>query len=195
MDAITVIVFVVIALGLAPVAVNRHLRNVYRQTLAHWLSKIVPPPTVFIGDSLTAAGQWFDDVRNINLASNGLMTDQIAGNLKLAQAYRPKRIVVMAGMNDSFRGFDPEKIRALWQAICQEPAIVITLVPPTKYDEINHKIDEINRIIEESSNGRPIINLDLADENGLIKPEFAADGVHFGPKGYERWIADLRALP
>jgi len=31
-------------------------------------------------------GEWFDDLRNINLASNGLRTEQIAGNLKLAQA-------------------------------------------------------------------------------------------------------------
>jgi hypothetical protein len=77
--------------------VNHHLRNVYRQTLAHWLSKVVPPPTVFIGDSIMTGGMWFDDIRNINLASNGLITDQIAGNLTLAQAYHPKRIVIMAG--------------------------------------------------------------------------------------------------
>lgn len=188
-----IILWLVIAVILAPVVVNHHLRNVYRQTLAHWLSKVVPPPTVFIGDSITAGGQWFDDVRNINLASNGLITYQIAGNLKQAKAYRPKRIVVMAGMNDAFRGFDPEKIRGLWQTICQEPSVVIVLVPPTKYEDVNLKIDEINRIIVESSNGRPVIKLDMAGEDGLIRPEFVADGVHFTPKAYERWIARLRA--
>jgi len=183
----------ILALALVPVAVNSHLRNVYRQTLAHWLSKIVPPPSVFIGDSIMTGGMWFDNLRNINLASNGLITDQIAGNLKLAQAYRPKRIVIMAGMNDALRGFDPDKLRSLWVAICKEPAIIVTLIPPTKHDELNRKIDEINRIILESVNGHRVIKLDFADDGGRIKPEFASDGVHIGPKAYEQWTAKLRA--
>lgn len=194
MQTIPVVLSVALVLGLAPVAINNHLRNVYRQTLAHWLSKVVAPPTVFIGDSITSGGQWFDDIRNINLASNGLVTYQITGNLKRAKAYRPKRIVVMAGMNDAFRGYDPEKIRNLWQTICQEPAVVIVLIPPTKYADINLKIDEINRIIAENSNGRQIINLDMAGENGLIRPEYVADGVHFTSKAYELWISKLRAI-
>jgi lysophospholipase L1-like esterase len=183
----------VLALALAPVAVNSHLRNVYRQTLAHWLAKVVPPPTVFIGDSIMTGGMWFDDLRNINLASNGLITEQIAGNLKLAQAYRPKRIVIMAGMNDALRGFDPDKLRTLWETICKEPVIVVTLIPPTKNDDLNRNIDDINRIILESMNGHPVIKLDLAGEDGRIMPEFAADGIHIGPKAYEQWIAKLRA--
>lgn len=192
MKSLVVILSVVLVMGFAPVVVNSHLRNVYRQTLSHWLSKVVPPPTVFIGDSIMTGGMWFDNLRNINLASNGLITQQIAGNLKLAQSYRPKRIVVMAGMNDAFRGFDPDNIRSLWQTICQEPAVVITLVPPTKYEDINLKIDQINRIIVESSNGHPIIDLDMAGENGLIRPEFVADGIHFSPAAYERWTTLLR---
>jgi lysophospholipase L1-like esterase len=183
---------VLLALALAPVAVNSHLRNTYRQTLAHWLSKVVPPPTVFIGDSIMTGGMWFDDLRNINVASNGLVTEQIAGNLKLAQAYRPKRIVVMAGMNDAIRGFDPERIRQLWSEMCKEPSLVVTLVPPTKHDEINRKIEQINNIILEACQGMPVIRLNLADDSGRIKPEYASDGVHIGPKGYEKWIAELR---
>jgi lysophospholipase L1-like esterase len=194
MDAILIALWIVLAASLAPVAANRHCRNVYRQTLAHWLSKVVPPPSVFIGDSLVTGGMWFDDIRNINLASNGLITDQIAGNLKLAQAYRPKRIVIMAGMNDAIRGFDPVKIRALWVTICEEPSIVVTLVPPTKHDHINCEIQRINRIILECCQGRPVVALDLADESGRIRPEYASDGVHFGPKGYEQWVAQLKAL-
>lgn len=194
MWAIVSLLFIALVAVLTPVAVNRHLRNVYRQTLAHWLAKVVPPPTVFIGDSLATGGMWFDDLRNINLASNGLITEQIAGNLKLAQAYRPKRIVIMAGMNDAIRGFDPGKIRSLWETICEEPSIVVTLVPPTKHDHINREIQCINRIILECCQGRPVVALDLADDSGRIKPEYASDGVHIGPKGYEHWIAQLKKL-
>jgi hypothetical protein len=181
---------VLLALALAPVAINSHLRNVYRQTLAHWLAKVVPPPTVFIGDSITAGGMWFDNLRNINLASNGLITEQIAGNLKLAQTYNPKHIVVMAGMNDAIRGFDPEKIRSLWADLCSEPKVVAVLVTPTKHDDLNRRIGQINHIITETC--REIISLDLADDSGRIKPEYAGAGVHIGPMAYKKWTTLLK---
>jgi lysophospholipase L1-like esterase len=98
----------------------------------------------------------------------------------------------MAGMNDAIRGFDPERIRQLWSEMCKEPSLVVTLVPPTKHDEINRKIEQINNIILEACQGMPVIRLNLADDSGRIKPEYASDGVHIGPKGYEKWIAELR---
>lgn len=182
----------ILALAFAPVAINSHLRNTYRQTLAHWLSKVVPPPTVFIGDSIMTGGMWFDDLRNINLASNGLRTEQIAGNLKLAKTYRPRRIVIMAGMNDAIYGFDPDKIRGLWETICKEPNIVVTLVSPSKHDELNRKIEAINRITIEACHGRRIAALDVADNAGVLRPEFAEDGVHLNASGYDRWIAEIK---
>lgn len=183
----------ILAVALAPVAFNSHLRNVYRQTLAHWLAKVSPPPTVFIGDSIMTGGMWFDDLRNINLAANSLRTDQVVKLLDRARSYHPKRIVIMAGMNDAIYGFDPDKIRTLWATICKEPNIVITLVSPSKHDELNREIDQINRIIVESCSERQIVRLDVADEHGRLKPEFAADSVHLNAIGYGRWIAALRS--
>lgn len=180
-----------LAIALAPVAINSHLRNVYRQTLAHWLSKVVPPPTVFIGDSIMTGGMWFDDLRNINLAANSLRTDQVVKLLDRARSYNPKRIVIMAGINDAIYGFDPGKLRQLWETICKEPNIVITLVSPSKHDELNREIDQINRIIKETCSGKPIVTIDVADENGRLKPEFAIDGIHLSAKGYEQWIKSL----
>jgi lysophospholipase L1-like esterase len=192
MNAISTALSIALAASLVPVAANHHLRNVYRQTLAHWLSKVVPPPTVFIGDSITAGGQWFDDVRNINLAANGLLTDQIVKYLGQAKAYNPRRIAIMAGANDASRGFDPNKIRELWETICKEPSIIITLVSPSRDDEVNRRIDQINRIAMDSCPGKPVITLDIGDDNGRLRPEFTVDGVHLGPKAYERWVAALR---
>lgn len=179
-------------LALAPVAINSHLRNVYRQTLAHWLAKVVPPPTVFIGDSIMTGGMWFDDVRNINLAANSLRTDQVVKLLERARSYHPKRIVIMAGMNDAIYGFDPAKIRGYWEAVCKEPNVVITLVSPSKHDELNREIDQINRIIRDACPGKLIVTLDVADQHGRLKPEFAADSVHLNAKGYEQWISQLK---
>lgn len=182
-------------LALVPVAVNSHLRNVYRQTLAHWLSKFYPPPTVFIGDSIMTGGMWFDDLRNINLAANSLRTDQVVKLLEHAKSYRPRRIVIMAGVNDAIYGFDPDKIRNLWETICKEPAIVVTLVSPSKHDELNREIDRINLIIAETCQERPVVALDVADEHGRLRPEFAADSVHLSRKGYEQWVSALLSKP
>src|SRR5687767_6751546 len=89
---------------LAPVVYSSHLRFTYVQTLARWLAKAVPPETVFIGDSITAAGQSFNDLRSINLASNGLQTYQIAGEIPKALSFKPRHIAVMAGTNDAGEG-------------------------------------------------------------------------------------------
>ena len=95
----------------------------------------------------------------------------------------------MAGMNDAIRGFDPEKIRQLWSEMCKEPSLVVTLVPPTRHDDLNRRIEQINHIIAETC--RKTISLDLADDSGRIKPEYASDGVHISPKAYAVWIKSL----
>lgn len=189
MKALTLI----LALALAPVAVNSHLRNVYRQTLAHWLAKVSPPPTVFIGDSIMTGGMWFDDIRNINLAANGLETHQIVKYLGAARAYNPSRIVVMAGMNDAIQKTDLAKLKPLWETICAEPKVVVTLVTPSANDDLNHRIEQINLLIFETCQGRRIVALDLADDGGRLRSEFAADTIHLNEKGYEQWITALRS--
>lgn len=195
MKAILFVLAAALTVLLLPVAANHHLRNVYRQTLAHWLSKVVPPPTVFLGDSIMTRGGWFDDLRNINLASNGLVTEQVAEGLALARAYHPKHIVIMAGMNDAIRGYDAERIQSVWKTICEEPRIVVTLVSPSEDDGINRKIDQLNRIASDSCQGRPVVALDVADEHGRLKQEFAADRIHLGRRGYDQWVAKLKDLP
>lgn len=181
----------ILALALAPVAVNHHLRNVYRQTLAHWFAKIVPPPTVFIGDSIMTGGMWFDDLRNINLAANGLLTHQIVKYLPTARAYNPRRIVIMAGMNDAIQETDLDRVRPLWETICKEPKIVVTLVTPSIHDDLNRRIEQVNHMISETCQGRPVVALDVADDGGRLRPEFSLDGIHLNARGYERWIARL----
>ena len=176
---------------LLPIAANFHLRNVYRQTVAHYLAKLSPPPSVFIGDSIMTGGMWFDDLRNINLAANGLETHQIVKYLPHARAYNPARIVIMAGMNDAIQGTDVAKLRPLWQAICAEPKIVVTLVTPSSDEAINQRIERINHMVRETCQGRPIVALDVADDGGRLRQEFSLDGIHLNARGYGRWISAL----
>lgn len=182
------------AVLLAPVLYDVDLRFAYTQTLARWLSKAVAPNTVFIGDSLTAGGRNFNDLRDINLGSNGLQTYQIAANMTKALTFAPRHVAIMAGTNDAIEGpIDEAEITRLWRTICAQPKIVVTKVTPTASDELNSRIDEINRIIGVECKGRPIIDLGLlAGPNGKVQPRYTADGVHPSSAAYATWRAALR---
>lgn len=185
-----VMVFLVI---LSPVLVNKHLCFTYMQTLAHWSSKLTPPRTVYIGDSITAGGRSFNGWTSINLGSNGLHTYQINANLNQARKYDPKWIVVMAGTNDAILGtINYESMRDLWRQICSEPRVLITLSPPTRSRVLNARLANITSIAKSECSNRPVVSLnDLADGNGLIAKEYTTDGVHLSKAAYQIWRTRL----
>jgi hypothetical protein len=174
---------------LIPVLVNNYLGFVYAQTFAHWISKITPPNTVYIGDSLTAGGHSFNHRTDINLGSNGLITYQIASLLPTARAYKSDHIVVMAGTNDAMRGpINEEEIRNLWAGICSDQKVVVILAPQTRSPSINERLDTVREIVKPvcETQKRPIISLDvLTGDDGLIKPEYTVDGTHLTPTAYD----------
>lgn len=179
---------------LVPVVYSPYLRTAYIQTLARWFAKAVPPDTVFIGDSITAAGRSFDDYRSINLASDGLQTFQIAAAMPKALAYSPQHISIMAGTNDAGEGpIDPVKLSGLWRKICSEPKVVVTIPPPTNSDILNQRIEQIGAVITTECKERPVIDLQrLAGKNGKILPKYTTDGVHPSDKALLIWKAELR---
>jgi lysophospholipase L1-like esterase len=158
----------------------------------------IAPDVVFIGDSITAGGRSFNDVTSINLATNGLQTYQVAANLSMALAYRPQHVVVMAGTNDAIEGpIDRREIQGLWEHICAEARVVVTLVPPSRSSTLNAKLDELNVIAREvcNSRNRPVISLaGLRGPDGLIQEQYTTDGVHLTPAAYAVWRAELRNL-
>lgn len=179
---------------LLPIAYSPYLRFDYLQTLARWYAKAIPPDTVFIGDSITAAGMSFNDPRSINLAGNGLQTFQITELLSKALAYSPRHVSVMAGINDAGEGpINVQALQVLWKKICAEPKVVVTLLAPTAQDELNPRVVQINQIIRNECQGRPIIDLQrLAGEDGRIQPKYTIDGVHFSKAAIDIWRAELR---
>ena len=191
-----VLLLVVETALLVPVAYSEYLRFTYTQTLAKWAAKAVPPKSVFIGDSVTAGGRSFNDWRDVNLASNGLQTYQIAASLPAALALSPRHVVVMAGTNDAVEGpIDPAELAGLWRTICAEPKVVVTLVSPTTSDVLNARIAQLNSITRRQCGGRKIINLSaLAGKDGRIRPQYTVDGTHLSPAGNAVWQAKLRRI-
>lgn len=185
-------------LFLLPILVNEYLRFTYLQTLAHWQSKLISPPVVFVGDSITAGGRSFNDGSGINLATNGLQTYQIAAGIDGALAYHPEHIVVMVGTNDAIEGpINYEELVGLWTQICTEPSVVVTLAPPSRDKEITARVDEANAIALEICThlGRPVLTLDvLRGSDGLIQPQYTSDGTHLTEAAYQVWRDKLEEL-
>ena len=179
---------------LFPIAYQPNLRFDYIQTLSRWFAKAVPPETVFIGDSITSAGMQFHSLRSINLATSGLQTYQVAAELEKARTFDPRHIAIMAGMNDAGEGpIDRAELVGLWKQICAEPKIVITLPPPTSFDELNQRLAQINQIILTTCPKNKIIDLRrLADNDGKVLPKYTEDGVHISSEGHAIWRSELR---
>lgn len=189
-----VIIVVVESALLVPIAYSPYLRFDYTQTLVRWLAKAVPPETVFIGDSITAAGRSFNDYRSINLGSNGLQTYQVAENIPKALAYSPRHISIMAGTNDAGEGpLDIAELSGLWRKICAEPKVVVTKPTPTVLQVLNGRLEQIDAIISTECKGRPVIDLRrLAGKDGKILPKYTSDGVHPSEEALTIWRAELR---
>lgn len=196
MNRLVILLVVIESALLAPIAYSPYLRFDYTQTLARWLAKAVPPETVFIGDSITAAGRSFNDPRTINLGSNGLQTYQIAENLPKALAYSPRHIAIMAGTNDAGEGeIDVAELTGLWRKICAEPKIVVTRPPPTTIAEFNPRIARIGAIIAAECKDRPVIGLErFAGNDGKLMPKYTIDGVHLSDGALAIWKAELAKL-
>lgn len=181
---------------LVPLVKDAYLQVAYAQTLARWLSKVRHPDTVFVGDSITAGGGFFNDWRDINLASNGLQLYQIAAAVDGAGKLSPGRIAVMAGTNDAFEGpIDIAEQTRLWQHICSDSRVVVTLPPPTRIDDINARLSLIRPVVRSQCAARPMIEIaDVADSTGKLRADMTEDGVHPTKPYYSRWRAALRTL-
>lgn len=100
----------------------------------------------------------------------------------------------MAGANDAFKGpVDLVEIQDLWQTICKENSIVVTLATPTASDIFNSRIAQINAVVREECADRPVIDLTpaLADRHGRIKTGFTVDGVHLSDAAISVWRSAL----
>lgn len=183
-----------LALVLAPIAINTNLRWAYEQTLAHWLSKVRAPDRVFIGDSITAGGGDFGHFGTINLGVTGASTRQVAAFLRIAQAYKPREIIVMAGANDIDAGTPDDVIVAAWRKIMADKRVVVVMLPHMTNATANVRVDHLNAIIAAMAraNGRRTITIDgLDDASGRRRRDATTDGVHFSERAYALWRAAL----
>ncbi len=163
-------------------------------------------PVTFVGDSLTAQGNWqaaFPDRTVFNQGVSGDTTLHLMARLPAIRQTGASTYLVMVGINDIVWGFDPNGIasriqwlRAGLQLGSRARVIIQSTISCERWrcgaDGLR-RVQELNRLLEQQTPRQDYLDLNavMADRDGL-KHAYSLDGVHLTPAGYARWQQFLR---
>ncbi|WP_423917599.1 GDSL-type esterase/lipase family protein [Frigoribacterium sp. 2-23] len=160
---------------------------------------------VFVGDSLTQAGDWaswFPDDDVVNLGVGGDTVADLTERIGDVIAARPDSVVLMIGTNDVgarrsveqvVRGI--ENLMVVMRRELPGTRLLLQSIAP-RQAEFAARIKDANRHLRQFSSTVRAQYLDLwpalAGDDDALRPEFSDDGVHLTAAGYEAWLAELR---
>jgi lysophospholipase L1-like esterase len=187
-----------------PVIFSQPVREAYLQIVNRQIAKIAPPEFVFIGDSLTANGNWRwllsrNPFSAVNLAEPGATINEVSVQLVKARAYHAEFLVVLVGSNDLL-----VLHRNVHQIVCNYASLLdnipmgqktlITLIPYTSFPNDSDLISEFNTEIVKLSNRSDWIVVDLnpyISKDAILLSSFTTDGVHFNERAYQIWRDEI----
>jgi lysophospholipase L1-like esterase len=160
---------------------------------------------VFVGDSITAAGDWQDWFPEYEVtveATPGDGTDKLSERLPAIIELQPETIVILIGANDFGQSRSVEyvvrSIEYFLATIRSEVPECRTLVQSILPRGREYAVDirDANRHLRQYAQNVYAQYLDLwaamATEDGELKPEYTTDRLHLTPEGYEAWLLELR---
>ena len=169
----------------------------------------VEAEVAFFGNSITAGSNFHDhfpDVKIIELGYSGDRIDGMTRRIPMLQAVNPKKIFIMAGINDLHRS-SPKTIyqrydkllTSIKEALPQTSIYVQSILPVSLEKEktyaTNGVIKETNLLIEEICQKHNCTYIDLNSkyvENGVLPDSLSKDGVHLKSEAYGRWAQEIR---
>lgn len=163
---------------------------------------------VFLGDSLT---EGFDlvkhfgraDLRNRGLSGN--MTDHVVYRLEEIVKAKPKKVLLMIGINDLFQGKYPEEVfdnivqilELIYQGSPDTWRYMQSVLPINEShllmdEDLNTSIYKLNDMLAGYCLDEPRLRyVDLHTEflgmNGQMDERYTFDGVHLSQAGYRLW--------
>jgi lysophospholipase L1-like esterase len=160
---------------------------------------------LFLGDSLTAHGEWsawFPDVNALNFGVSGDTSDDVIERLGSVVAADPDEIILLIGTNDFGHRKGVEHLVRNVQSILVElrrqlpgSRLLLQSVMP-RGREFADRIQEANIHLRQFSSTVHAQYLDLwpvlALEDGELNPTFSDDRLHLNDAGYEAWLSELR---
>lgn len=159
---------------------------------------------VFLGDSITAGGDWqawFPERTVHNLGVSGDTSDDVISRMDAVVAVRPGVVALLIGTNDLSARHSVEHIVrnieyimvSLRRELPGARLLVQSIMPRGR--EFAPQIQDANRHVRQFA---PSINAHFLDlwpalalEDGEIDPEFSTDRVHLTPAGYQAWLSEL----
>ncbi len=161
---------------------------------------------MFLGDSITAGGDWnawFPDISISELSVPGDSLEQILYRIDMIRMLNPQKVFLLAGVNNISRSHYDNTIRNTYSLILQKlntmacEVYVQSILPvrePSKVD--NNRISQANEIIKKLAMEYGCEYIDLhnafTDTNGEMKKGLTTDGVHLNEYGYAVWREQIR---
>jgi lysophospholipase L1-like esterase len=160
----------------------------------------------FVGDSITAGGQWQQAFPRLTITNQGVRGDatrDVLARLPRIRATGAHTYLLMVGINDILRGETPTAIAPRILRIRRELAgpgggkVLVQSVLPCQRaicgEAVLRQVAELNRLLEASTPAESFIDLSAAmsDASGGLRASDTSDGLHLNPAGYRRWEAQL----
>jgi lysophospholipase L1-like esterase len=160
---------------------------------------------VFVGDSITAGGDWLTWFPEYDVhveASPGDATDRLADRLPAVVELQPETLALLIGANDFGQSRSVEYVvrgieyflAMVRQDVPGSRTLVQSILPRGR--EFSEDIQDANRHLRQYARNVNAQYLDLwpamATEDGELRPEFTTDRLHLTPEGYEAWLSELR---
>lgn len=160
---------------------------------------------IFLGDSITEYGQWEELLNHSTVKNRGISGDTTWGllrRLKGITSSQPKAIFLMIGINDFLFTNEKEIIENYTQIVqqikseapnsqlyIQSVLPVNTRVKKTVFN--NQAIVSLNKSLQQiaTQTGLTYLNIhqELLNQQGVLKAEYTADGVHINGAAYMVW--------
>ncbi|MEB3361112.1 MAG: GDSL-type esterase/lipase family protein [Synechococcaceae cyanobacterium] len=160
----------------------------------------------FLGDSITAAGDWqrrFPTVAVTNAGHPGDTTVDLLARLGPVRDSRPQLVLLMVGINDLLRGAREqavaERIARLRQLLAAQGRVRVVQQSTLSCEAsrcgaaVVERVRRLNRLLRAGVDAADFLDVDavLSDASGL-RPAFSLDGLHLTPAAYNRWQELLR---
>jgi len=154
---------------------------------------------IFLGDSLTDYHDWSSFGPHHNAGIAGDTTDGILYRLHYTLDKKPKRVILMIGINDLFQGATLQEIKSNYIKIFDglkgvDDLIILSLLPvimEPQTELINEQVIALNHFLKKASKEYDARFIDLyrhfIDSRNGLKESYTVDGVHLSVKGYEVW--------
>ena len=190
-----------------PYSYKNNAQYVQRETLFE-ASPVDSADIIFVGDSITARGEWqefFPDQVVLNRGIDSDVTEGVYNRLDTIIDKNPKVIYLMIGINDIRQGIDPSLTRQFYEGILEkltrelpDSEINIQSVLPVNSSTgiDNEEVQALNLSIKALADQYSLRYIDLysllVDEHNGLPANYSIDGVHMTGEGYQIWIQALQ---